>query len=145
MDLHDVLTHVRTDLRTLIESTGAEVTVADDLPVISGDPTLLRQLLQNLIDNAVKYRHPDRTPHVRVAAHTTTAGWDITVTDNGLGIPPDQRDRVFDMFAQVDPTSRKGHGIGLSTCLRIAERHNGRISIDDAPGGGTVLRLHLSR
>ncbi|MFF5083843.1 ATP-binding protein [Actinoplanes sp. NPDC000266] len=145
VDLAGVLTHVTTDLRTLIESTGATVTVAPDLPHVTGDPTLLRQLLQNLVDNAIKYRHPDRTPHVRVAANATATGWDITVTDNGLGIPPGQRDRVFDMFTQVDPTSRKGHGIGLSTCLRIAERHNGRISIDDAPGGGTVLRLHLAR
>ncbi|SNY41895.1 sensor histidine kinase [Paractinoplanes atraurantiacus] len=145
VDLQDVLAHVRTDLRTLIESTGATVTVHKELPTVTGDPTLLRQLLQNLIDNAIKYRHPDRAPHVQVAGHLETAGWEITVTDNGLGIPSDQRDRVFDMFAQVDPTSRKGHGIGLSTCLRIAERYNGRITIDDAPGGGTVLRLHLAR
>ncbi|MEV4345643.1 ATP-binding protein [Actinoplanes sp. NPDC049596] len=145
VDLAGVVAHVVTDLRTLIESTGAEVTVTATLPTVCGDPTLLRQLLQNLIDNAVKYRHPGRPPRVEVAGAPTATGWEITVTDNGLGIPPDQRARVFDMFAQVDPAARQGHGIGLSTCLRIIERHNGRITIDSAPTGGTILRLHLPR
>ncbi|MEU8818867.1 ATP-binding protein [Actinoplanes sp. NPDC048796] len=145
VDLTDVLTHVTTDLRTLIETSGATVTAQDPLPTVTGDPTLLRQLLQNLIDNAIKYRHPDRSPRVSVAGTPSSSGWDITVTDNGQGIPSDQRARVFDMFAQVDPTSRQGHGIGLSTCRRIVERHGGHMTIDEAPGGGTVLHLHLAR
>ncbi|WP_430787522.1 sensor histidine kinase [Actinoplanes sp. G11-F43] len=145
VDLNDVVGQMRADLRALVEAAGATVTVAGPLPSVDGDPTLLRQLLQNLVDNAIKYRHPDRAPEVRVSCTAEPEGWAIAVTDNGLGIPPEHRDRVFDMFAQVDPAARKGHGIGLSTCMRIVERHGGRIEVDGNPAGGTVIRLHLPK
>ncbi|MEV6347414.1 GAF domain-containing sensor histidine kinase [Actinoplanes sp. NPDC051851] len=143
VDLADVMSQVTADLHTLVESTGAEVTTEGRLPVVSGDPTLLRQLLQNLVDNAIKYRHPDRTPRIRVGCSPAPGGWTVTVADNGMGIPAEHRDRIFDMFAQVDPESRKGYGIGLATCLRIAERHGGGITLADTPGGGTTIRLNL--
>jgi signal transduction histidine kinase len=143
VDLTDVVAQVLADLREHTESAGAVITVGGPLPSVEGDPTLLRQLLQNLIDNAIKYRHPDRAPAVEVGCLPDDRGCVVSVADNGLGIPPDQRDRVFDMFAQVDPESRKGHGIGLSTCMRIVERHGGRISVGESPSGGTVIRLHL--
>ncbi|BCY06951.1 ATP-binding protein [Actinoplanes sp. L3-i22] len=143
VDLNGVVDQVTADLRTLIQDAGAEVTVQGSLPIITGDKTLLRQLLQNLVDNAIKYRHPDRAPRVRISCSVEPDGWHLTVTDNGIGIPVEHRDRIFDMFAQVDPNSRKGHGIGLSTCLRIVERHNGAIQLDDSPTGGTVVKLTL--
>ncbi|SDT59705.1 sensor histidine kinase [Actinoplanes derwentensis] len=143
VDLNDVAAQMRADLRALIVSAGATVTVDGVLPSVDGDPTLLRQLLQNLVDNAIKYRHPDRPPAVSVSCTPEPGGWVVAVTDNGLGIPPEHRDRVFDMFAQVDPAARKGHGIGLSTCMRIVERHGGLIEVDGNPAGGTVIRLRL--
>jgi signal transduction histidine kinase len=143
VDLNEVIAQVRADLRAHAESAGAAITVEGPLPLVEGDPTLLRQLLQNLIDNAIKYRHPDRAPTVEVTCVPGPDGCVVAVADNGLGIPPEHRDRVFDMFAQVDPESRKGHGIGLSTCMRIVERHGGRIAVDESPSGGTVIRLHL--
>ncbi|GIE75632.1 hypothetical protein Aph02nite_15820 [Actinoplanes philippinensis] len=143
VDLGEVITQVRADLRDHVDSTGATIAVGRQLPTVEGDPVLLRQLLQNLIDNAIKYRHPDRSPVVEVTCVTDPDGCVVAVADNGLGIPADQRDRVFDMFAQVDPESRRGHGIGLSTCLRIAERHGGRIAVGESDSGGTVVRLHL--
>lgn len=143
VDLNAVVEQVTADLRTLIETAGAEVTVVGRLPIIHGDKTLLRQLLQNLVDNAIKYRHPDRSPVVQISCSAEPDGWHLSITDNGIGIPVEHRDRIFDMFAQVDPNSRKGHGIGLSTCLRIVERHNGVIQLDDSPSGGTVVRLTL--
>ncbi|KUL22121.1 histidine kinase [Actinoplanes awajinensis subsp. mycoplanecinus] len=143
VDLNDVVEQVTADLRTLIESGQADVGVQGRLPVITGDHTLIRQLLQNLVDNAIKYRHPDRRPRIRISCSAEPDGWHIVVTDNGMGIPAEHRARIFDMFAQVDPESRKGHGIGLSTCLRIVERHGGTIELDDAPGGGTAVRLRM--
>ncbi|MFC4064507.1 GAF domain-containing sensor histidine kinase [Actinoplanes subglobosus] len=143
VDLNEVLAQVRADLRAHAESAGATITVGGPLPSVEGDPTLLRQLLQNLIDNAIKYRRPDRAPAVEVTCERGPDGCVVAVADNGLGIPPEHRDRVFDMFAQVDPESRKGHGIGLSTCMRIVERHGGRITVGESPSGGTVIRLHL--
>jgi signal transduction histidine kinase len=141
--LSEVVAAVLTDLRPALEAAGGEVVVPDDLPTVTGDETLIRQLLQNLIDNALKYSHPDRPSRVTVGALRAGPCWEITVADNGIGIPPDQRDRVFEMFAQVDPEARKGHGIGLSTCQRIVTRHAGTILVEDTPGGGTTIRLTL--
>ena len=112
---------------------------------MEGDATLLRQLLQNLVDNAMKYRSADHPCRIEVTASSTPSEWTLLVADNGVGIPTDQRDRVFEMFAQVDPTARKGHGIGLSTCQRIMERHNGNIAFADTAGGGTTISLSLPR
>ncbi|MET0414715.1 MAG: ATP-binding protein, partial [Actinoplanes sp.] len=143
VELSEVVVEVLADLRTIAETSRAEITVADDLPTVLGDATLLRQLLQNLLDNAMKYRHPDRPCRVSVDASRTGDSWTVALVDNGIGIPPDQRNRVFEMFAQVDQPSRKGHGIGLSTCQRIVERHRGAIEVTETPGGGTTIRLHL--
>ena len=145
VDLATAVDQVTTDLRNLIETASAEVTVRGRLPMITADETLLRQLLQNLIDNAIKYRHPDRAPRVQISCSTEPDHWHLTVEDNGLGVPAEDRERLFEMFAQVDPQSRKGHGIGLSTCLRIVERHHGTIELSDTPGGGTVVNVNLPR
>ncbi|MGX6603360.1 ATP-binding protein [Micromonosporaceae bacterium Da 78-11] len=143
VNLTETLGDVLADLGPVIEAAGAEVTVPTDLPTVVGDPTLLRQLLQNLIENATKYRSPDRPCRIAVDADRRTDTWTIAIADNGIGIPAEHRDRVFEMFAQVDTTTRQGHGIGLSTCQRITERHSGTITISDTPGGGTTFTLTL--
>ncbi|GIF20730.1 signal transduction histidine kinase [Actinoplanes tereljensis] len=122
---------------------GAAVTVSGDLPAVDCDPTLVRQLLQNLIGNSLKYRHPDRPCRIAIGAHRDGAEWVVAITDNGVGIPADQRTRVFEMFAQVNPAARTGHGVGLSTCQRIVDRHGGRIAATDTPGGGTTVIFTL--
>lgn len=140
-DLEEVTELALTDLRDAIGAAGAQIRV-ERLPRIAGDPTLLRQLMQNLIGNAVKYRRQDRRSKVAVAAEPHAGGWLVTVADNGIGIPREQRRRVFEMFTQVDNGSA-GYGIGLSTCRRIVERHGGRIWTDAAPGGGTIVSFTL--
>ncbi|XVV09411.1 sensor histidine kinase [Actinoplanes sp. CA-131856] len=123
---------------------GATVSVDDDLPVIEGDPVLVRQLLQNLIGNALKYRSPDRPCRIEITAVPLKHScWRIDVADNGRGIPAEQRDRVFEMFAQVDPSAGTGHGVGLSTCQRIVDRHGGEIHAEETPGGGTTVWFTL--
>ncbi|GAA0558410.1 hypothetical protein GCM10010172_46820 [Paractinoplanes ferrugineus] len=141
--LDEVVGAVLSDLNSITNSSGARVQVRGKMPTVLGDRTLLRQLLQNLIDNAMKYRSPDRPCEISLSAERNDFGWAVLVADNGIGIPPDQREKVFEMFAQVDPNSRKGHGIGLSTCHRIIDRHNGAISIGDTAGGGTTIRVLL--
>jgi signal transduction histidine kinase len=117
----------------------ATVTIAPGLPEIDCDPTLIRQLLQNLIGNALKYRHPGRDCRITIGARRESAEWAVSVADNGIGIPAAQRDRVFDMFTQVDRTAGHGFGVGLSTCQRIVDRHGGRIAATGTPGGGTTV------
>nr|WP_231956902.1 MULTISPECIES: ATP-binding protein [unclassified Actinoplanes] len=142
-DLGDILTSVIADLNAEILASGARILSPAHLPVVSCDPVLARQLLQNLIANAIKYRHPDRRPCIVITAARAEEAWAVTVADNGSGIPPDQRRRVFDMFTRLDGTSASGHGIGLSSCLRIVDRHGGTIHVTDNEGGGTKIIFTL--
>ncbi|MBG0567305.1 sensor histidine kinase [Actinoplanes aureus] len=135
--LGNLLDQVLLDMRAEIEAAGARVRVPGPLPVICCDPVLARQLLQNLIANAIKYRHPDRPCRVTV----TAAAGRVSVADNGVGVPAEQRHRVFDMFTRLEPgAAAAGQGIGLSTCLRIVDRHGGSIRMEEnADGGVTVV------
>ncbi|MDR6167301.1 signal transduction histidine kinase [Microbacterium paludicola] len=101
-----------------------------------GDPTLLRAVLQNVVANALKFTATaGRVPQVRVGAHAVHGGWRITVDDNGPGVPPADRERVFALMERGD-SDAEGLGIGLSTCRRVIEAHGGRIGLDDSPLGG---------
>ncbi|MEU7901455.1 ATP-binding protein [Actinoplanes sp. NPDC049118] len=132
------------DLGDRVRESGATIGISSPQVALACDPTLLRQLLQNLIGNGIKYRDPARPCRIEVAAERREGDWLVTVTDNGIGIPADQRRRVFEMFARVGPRSHAGHGIGLSTCQRIVERHGGRIWAGAAPGGvGTTISFTL--
>ncbi|MBB2946739.1 signal transduction histidine kinase [Actinoplanes lutulentus] len=142
-DLGDIVDQVLDDLQSLVEETSATVEAPKPLPVVACDPVLARQLLQNLIANSIKYRHPDRPAHVTVTATRSPEAWQIAVTDNGVGIPPSQRDRVFEMFTRLDDAPAGGHGIGLSSCLRIVDRHGGAIRVEENPTGGTRVIFTL--
>ncbi|PPK92101.1 phospho-acceptor domain-containing protein [Kineococcus xinjiangensis] len=142
-DSREVFDQAVVDLRTSVKDAAARVTAPAALPVLFCDPTLLRQLLQNLIGNSIKYRHPERPCRVVVTAAATDDGWEFAVADNGRGIPAERREDVFGMFSMVRPGERTGHGIGLATCQRIVERHGGRIWVDPAPATGTVVRFTL--
>jgi signal transduction histidine kinase len=141
--LGEVVDQALLDLRDRVRESGATVIVTPPDATLTGDPTLLRQLLQNLLGNALKYRDPDRDCRIQVCARRDAGEWVVAVTDNGIGIPADQRRRVFDMFARVRSDGRGGHGVGLSTCERIVTRHGGRIRATAAPGGGTVVSFTL--
>ncbi len=132
------------DLATVLEGSGAQV-VAEGLPEVDGDPVLLRQLLQNLLANAVKHRDPERALHVAVTAARTASDWEFAVADDGPGVPAEHREAVFEVFttAGAQGGARNGHGIGLATCQRIVERHGGRIWVEQTPGGGATFRFTL--
>ncbi|WP_432497811.1 sensor histidine kinase [Kineococcus gypseus] len=142
VQVREVFEQAVLDLRAVVKDSGARIS-AQRLPAVHGDAVLLRQLLQNLIGNAIKYRSPQRPCQVVLTAVRDREGWTFSVIDNGIGIPPEQRRSVFAMFAQVDPAARAGHGIGLATCQRIVARHGGRIWAEATPGGGTTIRFTL--
>ncbi|WP_380176255.1 ATP-binding protein [Kineococcus sp. DHX-1] len=142
VDVRDVLRHVVEDLGTSCAAARIGYT---EVPAPGGtldpqaDPVLLRQLLQNLLANAVRHRRPDRPCRIEVTVTALPAGgWELAVADNGHGIPADQRDRVFAMFTSGPAPG--GHGIGLATCRRIVTRHGGSITAEPTPGGGATLR-----
>lgn len=119
------------------DSARGAVVVSNDLGTLSGDPSLVRQLLANVIGNAVKYTAHDVRPVVRLHAHHGAEGVVIRVTDNGVGVPEHLRTTIFDRFARVASTAtgRPGSGLGLALCARAMERHDGTITLTTGPEG----------
>lgn len=110
---------------------------------LHADPELVRQLLQNLVANAVKYRAPERALEILVELEPSSGDWCLSVVDNGRGIAPDLIERAFDMFTRDEADPTPGAGIGLATCRRIVARHGGRIWAEPVVGGGTAVRCLL--
>ncbi|GAB3354661.1 hypothetical protein GCM10027452_22530 [Micromonospora halotolerans] len=136
VDLAAVLAQAESNLSDRIAEAGAEI-VADPLPVVHGDPTLLTMLWQNLLGNAVKFRHPDRAPRIRVAVTGDDAGCEFAVADNGIGIDPRYADKIFLIFQRLHARGTyDGTGIGLAICKKIVEYHGGTLRLDDAYADG---------
>jgi signal transduction histidine kinase len=120
---------------------GVEVDV-EPLPVVRGDAVQLRSVVQNLLDNAAKYRRPDRPLTIRISAAETAAGCRLEIADNGLGIPEHERERVFTPRVRLVDDDR-GSGIGLDTVRRVVQAHGGTVGLTGTPGGGTTVWLEL--
>ena len=139
----EVLREVLEDLEAAIVDAGAIVT-HDPLPHVAADRPQLRQLLQNLIGNAIKFRRTE-PPRVHLTAQPEAALWRFCVRDNGIGVPPEYAQRVFVIFQRLhSQRAYPGTGVGLAICKRIVERHGGRIWIESAESGaGTVVCFTL--
>jgi light-regulated signal transduction histidine kinase (bacteriophytochrome) len=99
----------------------------DPLPPVRVHSTHLRQLFQNLIGNAIKYRSPERAAVVHVSAEQKSGFWVFTVSDNGIGIQPEYKEHIFGLFKRLHLGDEySGAGIGLAICHRIVERYHGR-------------------
>jgi PAS domain S-box-containing protein len=134
-----VLERTLTSLRRAIEDSGAEVTY-DPLPTVMADGAQLGQVFQNLIANALKFRRADVRPRIHIAAEPRHGEWVFTITDNGIGIPASQLDRIFQIFQRLHTReSYPGVGIGLALCRRIVERHGGRIWAESEVGAGSTF------
>jgi len=148
VDLDLITKETLCDLEARVDQTKGHVDVGK-LPVIDADPTQMRQLMQNLIGNALKYHKPDQAPVVKVSCVFVNGGLaeavdngssrmaKITVEDNGIGFDEKYIDRVFGVFQRLHNRSEyEGTGIGLPICRKIAERHGGSITAESAPGKG---------
>lgn len=102
---------------------------------VRADPVLVRQLLDNLIGNAVKYVPASTVPHVRVTTRPEGEYVRVDVSDNGLGVPPEHRRRIFESLYRIDRPGYSGTGLGLAISARIVERHGGTLTVDDGPDG----------
>jgi signal transduction histidine kinase len=111
--------------------------------VVCGDRILLRQLLDNLIGNAVKYVAPGVRPIISLRATELGGELEVSLSDNGIGIPVELRERVFDSFARAHAGRYAGHGIGLAICQRVVDRHGGRIWVTESAGSGTTVMFTL--
>lgn len=134
------VTEALANLRIPIQETGAKVTVGE-LPVVLADKSQMVSLFQNLVGNALKYRHPDRVPEIAITAqrHTPTR-WRFAVEDNGIGIEEEYYGKIFEVFQRLRPDrDGEGSGIGLALCQRIARRAGGDIWVESIPDRGSTF------
>lgn len=140
-DLRVVIGSVLEDLAPTLTAKAATVEVGE-LPTLPADAQQLYSVLLNLVSNAVKYARPDVSPIVGVSAERHGRMWRISVRDNGVGIAPGDRERVFELFSRVG-TAGDGSGIGLATVKRIIEAHGGSIGISHSDRPGALVWFEL--
>jgi two-component system, chemotaxis family, sensor kinase Cph1 len=151
--LDEMLEHAKTDLGRLIDDTGATIEAAP-LGAVMCDQSQIEQVFRNLISNALKYRHPDRAPVLRIAAQVSSApddpaaAWtsvvELSITDNGIGFDERYRDKIFEPFQRLHSADQyEGSGIGLAICRKIIERHRGRITVSSTLGAGSTFTIIL--
>jgi PAS domain S-box-containing protein len=143
VDLNELIQEVISDLENQIEITHARVETLE-LPVITADPTQMHQLLQNLINNGLKFHLEGTSPLVRVEAHTRRNECQILVKDDGIGFDMQYLDRIFKPFQRLHSRQEyEGSGMGLAICRRIVERHHGEITAISNPGEGATFIVTL--
>jgi PAS domain S-box-containing protein len=125
------------NLKSTIQESGAVITCGD-LPIVKGDRIQLIQLFQNLLENAIKYRR-EIPPVIDVNCTRRGSEWQISVRDNGVGIPESYFGRIFEPFQRLKNAKISGSGLGLATCKRIVERHGGTISVESEQGQGSTF------
>jgi signal transduction histidine kinase len=144
----ELLDQAERNLAEAIETDHATVTRDAELPTVTGERSLLAGVLQNLVGNAIKF-HGDEPPRVHVGARRDGEFWELSVSDNGIGIEPAYAERIFVIFQRLHAKEAyPGTGIGLALCRKVVEFHGGRIWLDPAPDGagerhGTTFRFTL--
>ena len=141
-DASEALRQALGNLHQSIQEVGAEITHSE-LPTVRADQSQLAQLFQNLIGNAIKFRS-EAPPKIRVDARHEGDYWQFSVSDNGIGIDPQFRDNIFEVFRRLHTHKQyAGTGIGLAICKKIIDRHGGRIWVDSQPGHGATFHFTI--
>ena len=135
-DLSDVLESTLRNLKPAIEESAAEITT-QTLPELQVPETPLLEILQNLLENAVKYRRAGVAPRIRLSARQVGGEWEFAVADNGIGIPAKHREAIFQPFKRLHGDETPGAGMGLAICSRIVSRMGGRIWVESDEAGST--------
>ncbi|WP_276253127.1 sensor histidine kinase [Halomontanus rarus] len=142
VDLDEVVADVQDNLDVRITESDADVEV-DELPRVLGDENQLHQVFQNLLSNAIEYSG-DEPPQVSISAVRNGSMWEVSVRDEGIGIEPDEQDRIFEVFQRLhSQNDHEGSGIGLALCERIVERHGGEIWVESELGAGSTFTFTL--
>jgi len=143
IDLNILIHEVLSDLENLIDRTQGQLEIGD-LPVIEADPTQMHQLLQNLINNSLKFHQEGVPPIIQVSARILGSKCQISIKDNGIGFDMQYLDRIFKPFQRLHNRQEyEGSGMGLAICRRIVERHNGKITATSALYEGSIFIVTL--
>lgn len=146
VDPLEVLQQLKAELKPRLEQTGVELVLPELPPRVRCDRTRLYQLLSNLLGNALDHMGPVEAPRIVVVVAEREGRHEIVVRDNGRGVAPDQRERIFELFHSLpQPGGRKGSGIGLAIVRKIAELHGGRAFCDTSSEGGAAFHVVLPR
>ena len=144
VDMEAAFYHSYVCLRPAIKETHAVIT-HDPLPSVQGNEVQLRQLLLNLIGNAIKYCDKEH-PEVHISAEEGESDWTFRIQDNGLGIQEDDKNRIFDAFVRLQSQRQiQGSGIGLAFCKRIIENHEGKLWVESEPGKGSTFYFEIPK
>lgn len=142
LNMDGVVAEILAALAFQIQETGATVQV-EPLPTCLADAVQTGQVFSNLIDNAIKYRHPGRPLRIAVTGAVVDGLAVYSVSDNGLGIAPEHQGKVFEMFHRLHPDTTAGEGLGLAIAQRVLERQRGRIWVESSAGEGSIFKVAL--
>ena len=143
LDSTEIADEVVAGIGHAIEQAGARVVVARDLPAVAIQSGHLRQLFQNLVVNAIKYRSPDRSAEVRITGTRLGGETKFCVSDNGIGIGAEYHDRIFGIFKRLHNVQVQGNGIGLALCKKIVQNHHGTMTASGKVNEGATFEIYL--
>ena len=145
-DLNEVVGEVLSDLQLTIEECGARFELAP-LDHLTVDPSQIRQLLQNILSNSLKYRHHDKPPEIRIQGENLGRDrYRLVIEDNGVGFDNQYAEQIFEVFKRLHRRDEyPGTGMGLAICRKIVDRHYGKIHADSVPGEGTRFTIELPK
>jgi PAS domain S-box-containing protein len=141
-DLEIAIEDIKTEISYLIENTGATIITSFQVPVVKYGIKNVKSVLYNLITNAIKYRSPQRNPVIKISTNETKDGVLLTVEDNGLGLTPEEKDKLFIMFKRLHDHV-EGTGVGLYIVKRIVEASGGKIEVESEKGKSTTFKILL--
>ena len=144
VDLNSIVKKAVENLDAQVQENNGKILVGN-LPTIAGEPSLLYQLFQNLIANALKFHIKEKSPIVEINSKAKESGkWEIVVKDNGIGFDPKYAVKIFRPFERlVNRNEFEGSGIGLAHCKKIIDRHNGQITVESSPNQGSIFKIFL--
>lgn len=145
IDLESFLSEIISMLQLTNSIDSEAITIEDCKKIIYADPIKLKQVFQNLLSNSLKFTAEDQQPKIKIASTESSDYINFSIQDNGIGIPNDYKEMVFNSFTQLNPNKFDGSGIGLSICKKIIDRHEGDIVIKDNEPHGTIINFSISK
>lgn len=142
IDMNELIENVVRSIEFQLKQSGALVNVSS-LPSCLGDITQVNQVFSNLLDNALKYRHPRRPPEITISGTSHDGRVEYQVRDNGIGIAAEHQAKVFEIFHRLNPGGTEGEGLGLTIAQRILERQSGKIWVESKAGEGSTFFVSL--